>query len=180
MTHHALDIFSTFDLQFILLGLGGVLLVLAALHDVAARTIPNWASLGIALLGVILRASQGQLVGGLTLGLVVFLVATLCWLRGWMGGGDVKMLAAVAIFVPPVHVGDLLVCITLAGGVVGLCYLATKFTMRSLKLPALVRSRPRHLLGRVLRAERWRLLRGASLPYASAICAGTLFVILKS
>ena len=34
---------------------------------------------------------------------------------------------------------------------------------------------PRKFLARVLRAEHWRLLRGAPLPYGSAIAAGTLF-----
>ena len=62
---------------------------------------------------------DGHLVAGLSLGLAVFAASTLCWKRGWMGGGDVKLLSAAAIFVPPLHVGDMLVAVTLAGGVVG-------------------------------------------------------------
>src|ERR1700679_2466026 len=68
----------------IVLVLGGVLLVGAALHDVAARTIPNWVSLALCGLGVLLRFIDHNLLAGLSLGLVVFAVATLCWRRGWM------------------------------------------------------------------------------------------------
>jgi len=158
------------------LALGASLLVIAALHDVAARTIPNWTSLLLALLGAVLRWMDGQLLFGLALGVAVFLVAAFCWRRGWMGGGDVKLLGAVAIFVPPAHVPDLLIDITLAGGLVGLIYLFGRTVVRRIASPP--SPRPRGLLARVLRAEHWRLLRGGPLPYASAIAAGTIFVIV--
>ncbi len=103
--------------------LGAVLLIAGALHDVAARTIPNWVSLGLFVLGVVLRLLDSTLLAGLSLGLVVFAVAVFCWRRGWLGGGDVKLLAAAAIFVPPAHVGDLIIAVTLCGGVVGVIYL---------------------------------------------------------
>ena len=162
--------------------LGAALLIIAALHDVAARTIPNWASLCLAGLGLWLRWQDGHVFTGLILGLIVFCVATFCWLRGWMGGGDVKLLAAAAIFVPPAHVGNMILAIAMAGGVVGLFYLASRAWLR--RRSATDQSgrrgpRPRRLLARVLRAERWRLLRGGPLPYASAIAAGTLFVIVS-
>ena len=163
--------------QTIPMVLGIVLLLVAALHDVAARTIPNWTSIGIALLGVFLRFAGGQLLLGLALGLLVFVLATFCWLRGWMGGGDVKLMAAAAIFVPPVHVGAMLVDITLAGGIVATIYLVSRTVLR--RLAKTNPPRPQGLLGRVLRAERWRLMRGGPLPYASAIAAGTVFVIIS-
>jgi len=155
--------------------LGGILLVAAALHDVAARTIPNWVSLGLCALGVLLRCVDGHLVAGLSLGLLVFAVATFCWKRGWMGGGDVKLLSAAAIFVPPDHVGDMLIAVTLAGGVVGLIYLVGRTLLSRHGRPPT--ARPRRLLARILRVERRRLSRGGPLPYASAIAAGTLLVI---
>ena len=40
--------------------------------------------------------------------------------------------------------------------------------------PVQAAARPRHLLSRALRAERWRLARGATLPYAVAIAIGGL------
>jgi prepilin peptidase CpaA len=155
--------------------LGAILLVAAALHDVAARTIPNWVSLALCGLGVLLRCMDHTLVFGLSLGLVVFAVATFCWKRGWMGGGDVKLLAAAAIFVPPLHVGDMLVAVTLTGGFVGLIYLVGR-TLLSRQAPSAT-ARPRQLIARIVRVERRRLRRGGPLPYASAIAAGTLLVI---
>jgi len=161
--------------QIAALALGASLLVIAALHDVAARTIPNWTSLLLALLGIALRAMDGKILAGLALGLAVFAAAAFCWRRGWMGGGDVKLLGAAAIFVPPNDVGDMLVAITLAGGLVGLFYLGGRALVR--RVAAQPRARPRALLARVMRAEHWRLLRGGPLPYAAAIAAGTIYVI---
>jgi prepilin peptidase CpaA len=174
-----MSLFGSIKLQYALLALGVLLLLAAALHDVAARTIPNWAPAGIACLGMVMRVVEGQLIGALLLGAAVFVVAAFCWTRGWMGGGDVKLLGATAIFIPPFQVGELLVSITLAGGVVALVYLTTKFILCRLPPDQALRPRPRLLLPRIVRVERWRLLRGSSLPYASAIAAGTLFVIIK-
>jgi len=154
---------------------GAILLVAAALHDVAARTIPNWVSLGLCALGVLLRGLDGTLVAGLSLGLVVFVFATLCWKLGCWGGGDVKLISAAAVFVPPGHVGDLVLATSLAGGVVALVYLAGRELRK--RRPRPVGARPQGLVARILRVERRRFGRGGPLPYASAIAAGTLFII---
>jgi prepilin peptidase CpaA len=168
--------------MFLLIGqlasaLGAVLLVAGALHDVAARTIPNWVSLGLFVLGVLLRLldSPYALLTGLSLALLVFAVAVFCWRRGWLGGGDVKLLAAAAIFVPPAHVGDLMIAVTLFGGVVGLIYLLGR--LLSYGQAPRPGARPQSLLARIMRVERRRLCRGGPLPYASAIAAGTIFII---
>ncbi len=163
--------------QLLPLGIGVALLLFATLHDVATRTIPNWTSIGLALLGLLLRFADHQLVAGISLAAAVFVVSAFCWQRGWMGGGDVKLLSAAAIFVPPGQVGNMLMAITLAGGAIGLLYVAIRFAVRR-HADAAGRPRPRRLLARIARAERRRLLRGTSLPYASAIAVGTLFVIV--
>lgn len=156
-------------------GLGAVLLLAAALHDVAARTIPNWVPLCLLALGILLRFLDASLMAGLSLGLLVFAVAVFCWKRHWLGGGDVKLIAAAAVFVPPAHVGDLLVAVTLSGGVVGLIYLLGRLVSKGQWRAASVR--PRGRIARIMRAERRRLSRGGPLPYASAIAAGTIFII---
>ena len=56
---------------------------------------------------------------GLLAGLLVFLAGAFCWRRGWLGGGDVKLLAATAVLVPPSLVVNLLLDVALAGGVSG-------------------------------------------------------------
>ncbi len=106
-------------------------------------------------------------------GLVVFVLAAICWRRGWMGGGDVKLLAAAAIAVPPSLVLSFITAVALCGGVLALLYLVAG---RMVAPPPA--SRPRSLLARALRVEQWRIRRGGPLPYACAIAAGGLFILL--
>jgi prepilin peptidase CpaA len=155
---------------------GVLILAFAAAHDVAARTIPNTACALLALLGLGLRLSDGQILLSLLLATIVFVCCTLCWLRGWMGGGDVKLLAAAALFVPASSVGLMIVSTTLFGGLVAFVYIVARMFAR--RIPLRTHPIPRSFLARVLRAEHWRLLRGAPLPYGSAIAAGTLFSLI--
>jgi prepilin peptidase CpaA len=150
-----------------------LLVVLAALHDLAARTVPNRLALLVAILGLLARAIQGNLVIGVAAAAAVFALAALCWSRGWMGGGDVKLLGASALAVPPVLVPTLVIVMAIAGGILSLFYLTAR---RLVPAPSL--TRPRSFPARVLRAETWRIRRGGPLPYACAIAAGGVFVLL--
>lgn len=152
---------------------GAGLLVAASLHDLVARTIPNWLAVVLAVLGIGLRALSGNLVGGMIAGLVVFVLASLCWRRGWMGGGDVKLLGASAILVPPSLVLSFVTAVALCGGILALLYLVAG---RLVSPPRT--ARPHSLVARALRVERWRIRRGGPLPYACAIAAGGLFILL--
>ncbi len=167
--------------QLVPLAMGAAILTAAALHDVAARTIPNWTSVALALIGLSLRWADGQVLASLLIAITVFAGATFCWLRGWLGGGDVKLLAAAAIFVPPSGVVRMLCDTVLAGGGVALIYLASRTLMRFAAKPAAstVPSSSQPKLARILRAERRRLRRGGPLPYGSAIAAGTMLVIFS-
>jgi prepilin peptidase CpaA len=148
------------------------LLILAAVHDIMTRTVPNWMPLTLAVLSAALAASNLRLVCGLGIGLAVFLSSLFCWWRGWMGGADVKLLGAAAIVVAPAAIGTFLLAVSLSGGVLAIAYLAGRFV---LPRPAL--RRPKHLLPRVLRVEIWRIRHRGPLPYACAIAAGTIFVL---
>lgn|SRR5487761_2354239 len=161
---------SSFGSVFLLIG--ALCLLTAAVHDVIARTAPNWTAAVLAVSGMALRLLHGQALAGLSVGLVVFVVAAFCWRRGWMGGGDVKLLAAAAIFVPPADSFTFIFIVTMAGGVLALIYLAAR---RFVRAPAPVR--PNTLLARALRAEQWRIRRGGPLPYACAIAVGGLIVL---
>lgn len=152
----------------------GLLLLAAALNDVALRTIPNGASVALVLTGAALRLQDGGIVAGLLLAAAVFGVAVLCWQRGWMGGGDVKLLAATALVVPPLQVGSLLMLTALSGGVLAVLYLILSRVVRV----APPGGRRRGPLARVLRAERWRICRGAPLPYGLAIAFGGITLLL--
>jgi prepilin peptidase CpaA len=145
----------------------------AAGHDLVARTIPDALVGAAALIGLLLRVGAGDLGWALTAAALVFAAAALAWRFGALGGGDVKLLGAAALLVPPAAVPALVLAVALAGGVVAAIYLVLRPLLRlsglrpaatpGLSLPA-----------RALRAEAWRIRRGASLPYAVAIAAGTL------
>jgi prepilin peptidase CpaA len=158
------------------LGLASLLLILAAAaHDVMARTVPTGLCLVIAGLGFAARVLAGEAASGLAAAAIVFLAAGLCWRRGWLGGGDVKLLAACALVVPPHAVPGLVAGTAIAGAGLALVYVAARRWVR----PS-YGSRPMGLLARAARAERWRLARGGPLPYAVAIALGTAAVLLPS
>jgi prepilin peptidase CpaA len=150
-----------------------ILLLVAATHDVIARTVPNGLVLALLATGIAARALDQTLVAGCVAGVAVFAVAFLLWRRGWMGGGDVKLLGAGAIVVPPQHVFSFILVMSIAGTVLALVYL----TGRAVPGPRPV-SRPESLAARALRVERWRLHRGGPLPYACAIAVGAVSVLL--
>jgi prepilin peptidase CpaA len=156
------------------LGLAGALLITATLWDVALRTIPNTLCAGVAILALGLRGADHEIAGGLIAGVVVFALALVCWMRGWLGGGDVKLLTATAILVPPDGVLSLLATIAIAGGGLAICYLAMSWVV-----PTPQGHRPARIIPRLLRMERWRIRRRRSLPYAFAITAGAFFTLLN-
>ncbi len=162
---------TSLALGFALVGIA--CLLVASLHDIVARTAPDWAAVVLLASGLALRLIYGNLLPGLAIGLLVFVLAAVCWRLGWMGGGDVKLLAAASVFVPPGQALPFILAVTLSGGVLALLYLVAQ---RFVAPPSSVR--PHTLWGRALRAERWRIRRGGPLPYACAIAVGGLLVLL--
>ncbi|MBP0463198.1 prepilin peptidase [Roseomonas sp. PWR1] len=151
-------------------------LAAAAFRDVAVRRIPNALVAAIALLGVARHAASG--LGPLFLSCIaaslVLFAAFMLWRRGVLGGGDVKLLAATALLVPPIAVPHLLLATAIAGGLLAACHLLLR---RHAGLPVAM---PSGAIGRVLRCEAWRIGRGAPLPYGVAIAAGTFFVLIRT
>lgn len=154
--------------------IGVLLLVAAAVSDLAARTLPNRLSVAVGLDGLVMQVASRTVPAALLASGIVFVLAIICWRYRVMGGGDVKLLAAVCLLVPPLAVPSLLLAISLAGGLLGVVYLAMP---RMLRQPST--TRPRSMLGRIVRIEHYRVSRRFSLPYAVAISAGTLCVIAR-
>lgn len=148
------------------------LLVAAALHDVAFRTVPNWLSAAVLGIGVAAAVFNRHLLYSLASAAILFAVAALCWRRGLMGGGDVKLLAASGALLPIGGRIEFLLSVAICGGLLAVVYLILQ---RIIRTPS--KAKPRSLLGRILRAERWRLARRGPLPYASAIAAGALLIV---
>ena len=155
------------------LALAVAMLALVALHDLAFRTVPDLASLGLLGCGLVLRWGAGELPLALLMALGLTLPALLLWRRGWIGGGDAKLLPAIAPLVPPPQLPGQWLLVALAGGLLALPYLLARH-----RLARPLAGRPAGLLPRLWRAERWRLHRGGPLPYAVAIAAGGLLPLL--
>ena len=149
--------------------IGLVLLLGAALHDIAVRTVPNCIALALLPLGIIARLIAGDLLLGIGVAAAVFAVGIALWLLGVMGGGDTKLLGAVALVSPPSHLPDLLLMTALCGGGLALFYFVMSYVVT--RPP---KGRPQTILARFAKAERWRLSRRGPLPYAVAIAVGSL------
>ena len=150
-----------------------VLLAYAAVCDLATRRIPNRVSVLVALLGVVLRLQAGQFLPSFAIAAGAFGGLYVLWTRGWVGGGDVKLLAATTLLASPGQVLNLLLAVSFAGGLLSAIYLL----LIRMRLP-LMQAGSRAPLRRVIRAERWRIRRGGPLPYACAISAGGLLTLL--
>jgi prepilin peptidase CpaA len=150
-------------------------LLFAAAHDVAVRTVPNLVSLIVAIAGLGLNTWDGRLPQTLFGGVLVFTVAWYCWRRNWIGGGDVKLLAACAFLVPPASLPEFMLSTAIAGGLLALFYLGLARLLPD-SAPS-SRANRASLIPRILRVERRRIRRGQSLPYCCAITAGVLLTL---
>ena len=108
--------------QFALLGVLALLLLCAAVTDLRSRTIANGLNAGIALLAPLYWWVSGldpwpDMAIQLALGLVVFGVFAVAFAAGLMGGGDVKLLGALALWLPLLIMMKLLLVMSIAGGV---------------------------------------------------------------
>jgi prepilin peptidase CpaA len=104
-------------------------LVVAAVIDVRTFTISNRLNLAVALsapvywLSVHLSPWPGMAVQ-LAAGALVFVLLAGAFYAGMMGGGDVKLAAALALWFPPLLTVRFLVLMSIAGGVLTLGILA--------------------------------------------------------
>jgi prepilin peptidase CpaA len=152
-----------------------LLLLYVATVDVATRLIRNEICLALALLGIAGQlASPMQITESLIVAAILFLLLLVIYKRGAIGGGDVKLLVALAVGLPLTGVIQLLTVTALAGGVLALAHLV----MRNLPYPKLAPAGS-SLARRVYAVERWRHLRHAPLPYGVAIACGGIWTILS-
>jgi prepilin peptidase CpaA len=98
------------------------LLVAAAVWDLKKREIPHAIVIAVALLALPFWWASGLSLWpdvALQMGaaLIVLAIVTAMFAFGWMGGGDVKLLAALALWLPPMALVMLLVIMSFAGGV---------------------------------------------------------------
>lgn len=114
----------TFQFDAILMTVFTVLMVAAAFEDFRRLTIPNLIPAALCLLWPLHFVSSGPslfgAVGAIGCALAVFLVGAVFFARGWLGGGDVKLLVAAVLWAGAGATPTLLLMTGVLGGVMAL------------------------------------------------------------
>jgi len=143
-------------IQYGLLIALAIALVIAALTDIKRRQIDNWLNLGIALGAPVFWWASGlslwpEVAMQIGIAVLAFVILAGMFALRMMGGGDVKLLAALALWIQPALFLQLLVVMALAGGV--LCLVLGSW--------------------HIMRRQKDRL----AIPYGVAIAIGGLWVL---
>jgi prepilin peptidase CpaA len=139
----------------------------AAAMDLLTMKIPNRISALVVLaffpLAMLAGMGAWDILYHVAAGLAVLALGVLLFIPGWFGGGDAKLMAAIALWIGPESLFPFIFYVALAGGMI-----ATAFaSARSVPLP------------RVFLGEAWALRlhrRDAGIPYGIALAAGALLV----
>ena len=159
----------------IALALEVLLLLYVAVIDIATRLIPNEICLTLALLGILGQfAGPTHIIESLVVATVLFGLLLIVYQRGAIGGGDVKLLTALAIGLPLTGIIQLLTVTALAGGFLAAAHLMMRLLPHPRPAPA-----GSALLRRIVAVERWRHVRRAPLPYGAAIACGGIWTLLS-
>ena len=145
--------------------------ICAGISDLATMKIPNWLALAI-LLGYVILAplagfSLSQIGLGLASAFIVFCLAFGVFAKGWMGGGDVKLMAVAALWLGLPLLCAFLLWTSLIGALLTMALLA----YRSLPLS-------RAVLGSGLASNLHANETG--VPYGVAIASASLIVFTAS
>ncbi|MET0547356.1 MAG: prepilin peptidase [Caulobacterales bacterium] len=137
-------------------------LVAAALFDIKARRIPNWAVLTILTLFAVSTAVSGGagLLSGLGAAAIAFVVTYGLYAFGIVGAGDAKLFSAVALFAGLSNLAAFSLATVLAGGLIAAAILAAQ---------------PRHVLA-LIQTRNFKH-QGRGVPYGVAIAAGGLLTL---
>ncbi|QIK95682.1 hypothetical protein G7076_03635 [Sphingomonas sp. HDW15A] len=109
-------------------------LIGAAAVDVWKRQVPNIAVIIVAVTGLLaffLTGNFDKIWQPLAVATVTIIVGVPLFARQWVGGGDIKLLAATACWFTAKGALQLLTAVLLAGGVLALTFLALRLARRS-------------------------------------------------
>ncbi|NCC52765.1 MAG: prepilin peptidase [Spartobacteria bacterium] len=125
-------------------------------YDLRFNSIPNYLTYAGIVLGLVLlvftrRTDCLNYIMAFLIGGGLFYAMFLC---GWFGGGDVKLVAMIGILMGSRFLLDAMLYMTLAGGCIAVLYIIE------------------HLYHR-------KPLRGAKIPYGTAIVAGAYFTLFN-
>jgi len=149
--------------------------------DVRGRRIPNWLTYSGLITALVVRTGlagwtglKGGLLGLLLAGGIFYLF----FLLGGMGGGDVKLVAAVGAWAGTAQIGSILIVSAIAGGILAVGYMVVFRQMRQTLLNTVELVRHHMTSGLqphpVINVQQSNTLR---LPYGLAVAMGTLFCV---
>jgi len=147
-----------------LLAITACVLVWAAASDLRHYVIPNAASVIIVIAFILTACFMPVrfLTGGLLTGLAILAIGAFFFARGWMGGGDVKLLAAVSLWAGPSYLSVFAVVTGLSGAILAAVMLSPlRRYMPMASADALTMTGPAQ----------------EPMPYGVAIAAGGLFIL---
>lgn len=154
------------------LTLFGVVMVIAAFEDFRRLVIPNLLPIVLCAGWPIYFAAAPSLFGALSAigcALAVFLVGAVLFARGYLGGGDVKLLSAATLWAGPAGTPALLILTSVLGGTLAL-FLLLPIGSQMTAAARLMLGQPSIPAGRGL---------AAPVPYGVAIAGAALIVILS-
>ena len=122
-------------MSYFVLASFSALMVYAAYSDLKSYTLPNFISLllmaGFALIMLILQPPLSASGWHVVVGAILFVVGFILFATGLFGGGDVKVIAALGLWLGPMNVLSFLTLMAIFGGVLALALLV----FRKIKIP---------------------------------------------
>lgn len=133
-----------------------IALIFAAFTDIRSRIIANWLNAAIALGAPMFWFASGMAFWpdmAIQLGFALMVSAAMIALYalGLLGGGDIKLLAALSLWIAPFDYMTLLVIMAAVGGIMAICFVVRRIVFKP-KTPG-------------------------QLPYGVAIASGALWVL---
>lgn len=139
----------------------------AAAMDLLTMQIPNRISAALVLaffpLALMAGLQPWEIVHHLMAGFIVLAIGIVLFSRGWFGGGDAKLMAAIALWVGLENLYPYILYVVFAGGLMASVFLSA----RTVPLP-------RPLLGQAWAVRLHRVNSG--IPYGLALAVGALLV----
>ena len=139
----------------------------AAAMDLLTMRIPNLISAVMVSaffpLALLAGLSAPDMLNHVAAGLLMLLVGVLLFIPGWFGGGDAKLMAAIALWVGLDNLFPYIFYVAMAGGLIAAAFCSA----RSVPLP------------RMFLGEAWALRlhrHDTGIPYGLALAAGALLV----
>ena len=152
------------------------MLAWAAVSDVASRRIPNSLPIVVAasfLVAGFASPERVDLFGGLWVAAAILVVGFIGFAFGKVGGGDVKLMAAVGLWAGPAAAFDFLILTGLAGGALALLYLLPEIASAL----GWARMQLERCIPALQTAGQTTDVKIHGLPYGVAIAAGGIFVL---